>query len=83
MLALNVSKTLSNFVSYPAVLGHEFVGSIVELGKNVDNFSIGDRVAIEPIIACEVRGLEPCDSCKTVILIYVQIWMEVLFLQVH
>ena len=47
------------------ILGHEFVGSIVELGKNIDNFSIGDRVAIEPIIACEVRDLEPCDSCKT------------------
>ena len=64
-LTLNISKALSNFASYPAVLGHEFVGSIVELGKNVDNFSIGDRVAIEPIIACEVRDLEPCDSCKT------------------
>jgi len=65
LLVLDVSKALSNFSSYPAVLGHEFVGSIVELGKNVDNFSIGDRVAIEPIIACEVRDLEPCDSCKT------------------
>ncbi len=65
LLVLNVSTALSNFASYPAVLGHELVGSIVELGKNVDNFSIGDRVAIEPIIACEVRGLEPCDSCKT------------------
>jgi len=65
LLVLNVSTVLSIFASYPAVLGHELVGSIVELGKNVDNFSIGDRVAIEPIIACEVRGLEPCDSCKT------------------
>jgi len=65
LLALNVSTALSNFISYPAVLGHELVGSIVELGKNVDNFSIGDRVAIEPILACEVRDLEPCDSCKT------------------
>ena len=65
LLVLNVSMALSNFASYPAILGHELVGSIVELGKNVDNFSIGDRVAIEPIIACEVRALEPCDSCKT------------------
>jgi threonine dehydrogenase-like Zn-dependent dehydrogenase len=64
LLALDISTALSNFVSYPAVLGHELVGSIVELGKNVDNFSIGERVAIEPIIACEVRDLELCDSCK-------------------
>jgi len=65
LLVLDVSLALSNFASYPAVLGHELVGSVVELGKNVDNFSIGDRVAIEPILACEVRDLEPCDSCKT------------------
>jgi threonine dehydrogenase-like Zn-dependent dehydrogenase len=65
LLALDISTVLSNFVSYPAILGHELVGSIVELGKNVDNFSIGERVAIEPILACEVRDLEPCDSCKT------------------
>ena len=64
LLTLNISTALSNFASYPAILGHELVGSIVELGKNVDNFSMGDRVAIEPIIACEVRDLEPCDSCK-------------------
>jgi threonine dehydrogenase-like Zn-dependent dehydrogenase len=65
LLTLNVSTALSNFASYPAVFGHELVGSIVELGNNVDNFSIGDRVVIEPSIACEVRNLEPCDSCKT------------------
>jgi threonine dehydrogenase-like Zn-dependent dehydrogenase len=64
ILVLDISTALSNFASYPAVLGHELVGSIVELGKNVDNFSIGERVAIEPIIACEVRDLELCDSCK-------------------
>jgi len=64
LLVLNISTALSNFASYPAILGHELVGSIVELGKNVDNFSIGERVAIEPIIACEVRDLELCDSCK-------------------
>jgi threonine dehydrogenase-like Zn-dependent dehydrogenase len=64
LLVLDISTALTSFVSYPAVLGHELVGSIVELGKNVDNFSIGERVAIEPIIACEVRDLELCDSCK-------------------
>jgi len=31
MLVLNVSTALSNFASYPAVFGHELVGSIVEL----------------------------------------------------
>lgn len=64
VLTLNVSYALSSLTSYPAIFGHEFVGTIVEIGKNVNNFSLGDRVVIEPLIACEVRGLELCDSCK-------------------
>lgn len=36
----------------PVVLGHEFSGEIVEIGEGVTEFEIGDRVAVEPIIAC-------------------------------
>ncbi|MFX0057551.1 MAG: zinc-binding dehydrogenase [Candidatus Hodarchaeota archaeon] len=64
ILTLNISYALSSLTSYPAIFGHEFVGKIVEIGKNVKDFSLGDRVVIEPIIACQVRGLELCDSCK-------------------
>jgi len=34
-------------VNYPVVLGHEFGGHIVELGKNVEGWSEGDRVVSE------------------------------------
>lgn len=34
-------------VNYPVVLGHEFGGHIVELGKRVTNWKIGDRVVSE------------------------------------
>ena len=34
-------------VNYPVVLGHEFGGVIVELGKNVNGWKIGDRVVSE------------------------------------
>lgn len=34
------------------VLGHEYVGRVMETGKEVKNVSIGDRVAIEPAITC-------------------------------
>jgi (R,R)-butanediol dehydrogenase/meso-butanediol dehydrogenase/diacetyl reductase len=34
------------------VFGHEFSGDIVELGQDVKNWSIGDRVVIEPSIVC-------------------------------
>jgi alcohol dehydrogenase/L-iditol 2-dehydrogenase len=34
-------------VNYPVVLGHEFGGNIVELGKRVKEWKIGDRVVSE------------------------------------
>ncbi|MBR1966119.1 MAG: zinc-binding dehydrogenase [Lentisphaeria bacterium] len=35
---------------YPAILGHEGVGTIIECGKNVKNFKVGDRV-LRPAVA--------------------------------
>lgn len=34
-------------VNYPVVLGHEFAGTIVEVGTDVTNWSEGDRIASE------------------------------------
>lgn len=34
------------------VLGHEFAGEIVAVGKEVDHLSVGDRIAAMPIIGC-------------------------------
>jgi threonine dehydrogenase-like Zn-dependent dehydrogenase len=34
------------------VLGHEFMGEVVELGKSVKNLSVGDRVVVPFPIAC-------------------------------
>jgi 2-desacetyl-2-hydroxyethyl bacteriochlorophyllide A dehydrogenase len=47
-------------VSYPAIQGHEFGGVIVEVGAEVRNFKIGDRVAVDPIISCH-----SCPACLT------------------
>lgn len=35
----------------PLTLGHEFAGEIVEIGAEVKNFKVGDRVVVEPILA--------------------------------
>ena len=63
-LSLTTSSAMSFFASFPSIPGHELVGTIVEIGDNVKDFSIGDRVIIEPPLPCEVRGIEPCNSCK-------------------
>lgn len=36
----------------PVILGHEFGGNVVEVGKEIKNFKVGDRVVVEPFIAC-------------------------------
>jgi 2-desacetyl-2-hydroxyethyl bacteriochlorophyllide A dehydrogenase len=45
-------------VKYPAVLGHEFGGVVLEVGQNVKNFRRGDRVAVDPILSCH-----QCPAC--------------------
>lgn len=39
-------------VNYPIILGHELLGEIVALGKNVNNFKIGNEVIVEPLFPC-------------------------------
>lgn len=46
-------------VPVPMVTGHEFVGEIAAIGRNVAGFSIGDRVSGEGHITC---GL--CRNCR-------------------
>ena len=43
----------------PLVIGHEFVGEIVELGLGVHNYSVGDRVSAEGHITCGM-----CRNCR-------------------
>jgi (R,R)-butanediol dehydrogenase/meso-butanediol dehydrogenase/diacetyl reductase len=42
-----------------AVMGHEFSGTISELGAEVDDFAVGDRVAIYPFASCD-----ECPNCR-------------------
>lgn len=37
---------------FPLIPGHEFAGTIVEVGKEVADFQIGDRVAVDPNLYC-------------------------------
>jgi len=43
----------------PLIIGHEYVGEIVELGSEVNQYKIGDRVTAEGHIACG-----HCRNCR-------------------
>jgi L-gulonate 5-dehydrogenase len=43
----------------PLIPGHEFAGVIEEVGKDVKNFSPGEKVTVDPIIWCGI-----CPACK-------------------
>src|SRR6476661_6611615 len=45
------------------ILGHEFMGEVVEVGSGVSNLRVGDRVVVPFTIACGVCGT--CKSGKT------------------
>lgn len=44
---------------YPFVAGHEFAGEVVEIGEDVEDLRIGDRVAGEAHCGCGI-----CENCK-------------------
>jgi 2-desacetyl-2-hydroxyethyl bacteriochlorophyllide A dehydrogenase len=37
---------------FPLIPGHEFGGTIVEVGQEVDDFQVGERVAVDPNLYC-------------------------------
>lgn len=39
-------------VRKPSIIGHEFSGEVVEIGSEIQNIKIGDRLGINPVIAC-------------------------------
>ncbi|MEO6549051.1 MAG: zinc-binding alcohol dehydrogenase family protein [Ferruginibacter sp.] len=49
----------SSVATYPRVIGHEIAGEIVETGKDVTNFIVGDRVIMDPVISCGT-----CYQCR-------------------
>ena len=45
--------------AFPVVPGHEYAGVIVDVARNVANFSVGDRVVVDPNFGCDA-----CRSCN-------------------
>ena len=45
---------------YPLVMGHELSGTVVEIGSDVQNFNINDKVTLFPLL--------PCNTCSQCVL---------------
>jgi threonine dehydrogenase-like Zn-dependent dehydrogenase len=56
------SFLLEPYASLPAILGHEVVAEVVKAPPG-SAWRAGDRVAVEPVLPCEVRGVPPCRYC--------------------
>lgn len=55
---VDAPHAVSNEVA-PIVMGHEFSGTVVEIGEGVSAVNVGDQVVVEPILACG-----KCNACK-------------------
>ncbi len=49
----------TQYIDAPVTGGHEFFGEIVEMGKDVQGYDLGDIVTAEQIVPCN-----ECDYCK-------------------
>ena len=41
-----------SYAAEKVILGHEYCGTVVQTGKDVSGFSIGDKIAVDPNIYC-------------------------------
>lgn len=49
---LHLFKGKHPSASLPAAVGHELAGEVVRMGEGVKGFLEGDRITVEPVIAC-------------------------------
>jgi L-iditol 2-dehydrogenase len=62
---LHSSTYLTTFGSKQFILGHENLGTIAEVGPQVSDWSVGDRVIADLLLPCSPRGFaEACPACR-------------------
>lgn len=50
----------NSLATYPRVIGHEFGGIVAEVGMDVKDVKVGDKVAVDPVFSCG-----ECYACKS------------------
>ena len=66
-ISYHSSPAMEPFGSFPAVLGHEIVGRVAQAGPGVTRVAPGQRVVVDPMLACAARGHgdEPASWCPS------------------
>jgi len=66
-ITYSASPIMEPFGSFPAVLGHEILARVSETGPEVTAVEVGQRVVVEPMLSCTVRGYKDfqCPSCSS------------------
>ena len=64
-IAYRSSPAMEPFGSFPAVLGHEILGRVVEVGSGVTHVKVGDRIVVDPMLHCEARGWRGDSWCRS------------------
>ncbi len=64
-LSFRTSPAMEPFGSLPALLGHEILARVAEVGPAVRRVEPGQRVAVDPMISCTVRGFSGVAQCKS------------------
>ncbi|AKL95876.1 threonine dehydrogenase [Clostridium aceticum] len=57
---IGIYNGTNSLATYPRIIGHEFGGIVEEIGSNVTELKIGDKVAIDPVVSCG-----ECYACRT------------------
>jgi threonine dehydrogenase-like Zn-dependent dehydrogenase len=64
-LDAHFDNPLTSLISFPQVLGHEAVGVVEQVGPAVKSLRAGERVVLNPWLACAPRRIDPpCDACQ-------------------
>lgn len=56
---VGILKGENPFAIYPRIIGHEIAGEVEEIGENVNDLKIGDKVVLEPVEFCG-----KCYACR-------------------
>jgi threonine dehydrogenase-like Zn-dependent dehydrogenase len=65
LIQLSPTWYVSPFASSQFIIGHENLGTIAEVGPQVEGWSVGERVIADLLLPCATRGFnDPCPACK-------------------